>query len=289
MNLCSSAIKGSVEGMRPVEVRRRWLRGSSGRKVPVNPGGLTLDLMHALPFHPMLEKTSRRRRDQPIKLPFLFESSPDLNTTGWNDAPTLALYHHSPPSTPRRRPVSRSPQVFIHRSIQNLKQGNIALFVVFCGCLWVFLRALVGAGYDEGLSADADARIAKHPSLLSRWGPESQHMLEEQWAKLRRSSDGSGLWKKIKRDDVRAAQTLTADRPSSDPLQIAEFHIQPPPGETIEPSHIPAPEHDISEDLDAHDMPDASSTEDLPLTSDRSSEPTLMSATADEEDEDGLS
>jgi len=116
------------------------------------------------------------------------------------DAPSLALYDpvHRRPS---RSSIAHAPKHLFLRSVKNLRQGNLALFIVFCGCLIIFLRAIMGVGYDEGLSADADALHQQHPSLLARWGPQSQKMLEEQWARLRRSS-GSGLRGKIQKEDA---------------------------------------------------------------------------------------
>jgi len=190
------------------------------------------------------------------------------------DTPTLALYHiSSPPPSPHhhhhhRRASTRSPHHFIRRSVYNLKQGNVALFIMFCGCLIIFLRALCGAGYDEALSAHADARIAKHPSLLARWGPQSQRLLEKQW-KMLRSSGGSGLWGKIKRDDARAAEA--ARLPPID-QQTPKFHIQPLDDHNPSPS---IPEH---EDLDLHDNPAHSAT---PTAE------TAANLTSDEYEEDG--
>lgn len=233
------------------------------------------------------------------------------------DSPALALFN--PPVKPalKNRPISQAPRHFISRSLHNLRQGNFALFIVFCGCavagplpcaviadvshscLVIFVRALFGAGYDEAYSADADAAVQKHPSLLSRWGPHSQHALEQQWKKLRgRSGTGTGLWAKIRKEDEGASVASTRvpghdalhwlrvmedkalvgfgrraqdESAREDPARatdapgpadaaaegdvVADAVAQAPMA--VDPPHGHArPEHDISEDLDEHDVSD---------------------------------
>lgn len=208
------------------------------------------------------------------------------------DSPALALFNPPAPKPGlKNRPISHVPKHFITRSVHNLRQGNFALFVVFCGCFVIFVRALFGAGYDEAFSADADAAVAKHPSLLQRWGPHSQHALEQQWKKLRGRGEAgaSGLWAKIRKEDEGATSTHLhqrapgADalhwlrvmedkamvglgrRPASsstdaepEPTAPADAAVLPGGQQPAQAAHAvpPAPEHDISEDLDEHDVPD---------------------------------
>ncbi|KAH7108445.1 hypothetical protein BKA62DRAFT_22797 [Auriculariales sp. MPI-PUGE-AT-0066] len=188
------------------------------------------------------------------------------------DSPAIALFNQ-PGQQHQQHQLKSSPSHFIARSLHNIRQGNIALFVVFCGCFIIFSRALFGVGYDEGHSAQADAASAKHPSLLSRWSG-SQHALEEQWNKLRDrgSGDGhAGLWAKIKKEDE-TSTTARPHVPGADALhwlRVMEdraleglgrkrVHIDDQSGQI----HIALPEHDISEDLDAHDAHDGDDDND---------------------------
>ncbi|EJD52838.1 hypothetical protein AURDEDRAFT_111375 [Auricularia subglabra TFB-10046 SS5] len=208
------------------------------------------------------------------------------------DSPALALFNPPAPKPGlKNRPITHVPKHFVTRSVHNLRQGNFALFVVFCGCFVIFARALFGAGYDEAYSADADAAVAKHPSLLQRWGPHSQHALEQQWKKLRGRGEAgaSGLWAKIRKEDEGATSTHLHQRaPGADalhwlrvmedkamvglgrrqsastteavpePTAPADAAVVPGGESPAQAAHVapPAPEHDISEDLDEHDVPD---------------------------------
>ncbi|KZV86226.1 hypothetical protein EXIGLDRAFT_774825 [Exidia glandulosa HHB12029] len=205
---------------------------------------------------------------------------------GTIDSPALALFNPPAPKPAlKSRPITQAPRHFVSRSLHNLRQGNIALFIVFCGCFVIFVRALFGAGYDEGYSADADAAVQKHPSLLSRWGPHSQRALEQQWKKLRtRDGTGAGLWAKIRKEDEGSASSRIGGRaPGHDALHwlrvmedkaltglgrraqhpadvaaeadpVADAVAQAPLA--ARPEAPALPEHDISEDLDEHDVHD---------------------------------
>jgi len=186
-------------------------------------------------------------------LPFSFPDTMDVH-----DATSIAMYNHSPPPVYRAHSIAHAPRHFFQRSFKNLRHGNPTLFVVFCGCLIIFLRALFGAGYDEAYSADADAQIQKHPSILARWGPQSQQMLEQQWKNLRKSS-GQGLLGKIKKEDDGSAHRMFGEHPAEDALHwlrvmedkaMAGFgrrHAAPdghaPPDHESNAEPIVAPEH----------------------------------------------
>jgi hypothetical protein len=166
-----------------------------------------------------------------------------------HDATSIAMYSHSPPPVYRAHSIAHAPRHFFQRSFKNLRQGNPTLFVVFCGCLIIFLRALFGAGYDEAYSADADAQIQKHPSILARWGPQSQQMLEQQWKNLRKSS-GQGLLGKIKKEDDGSAHRMFGEHPAEDALHwlrvmedkaMAGFGRRP----AVPDGHAP-PDHEAS-------------------------------------------
>lgn len=215
------------------------------------------------------------------------------------DSPALALFN-PPPSQKqlphaKSRPVSLSlahaPRTFVTRSLHNIRHGNAALLIVFVACLIIFVRALFGAGYDEGSSADADAAVQKHPSLLARWGPQSQHALEQQWRRLRSRGASSGLWAKIRKEDEHPHPHSTSEHGPLHWLRAVEdrafgWHTsssssaapeQQPDAPAVQApvQHVHSPEHDISEDLDAHDAVD----EDELHSSSASSSSLVASAT----------
>lgn len=215
------------------------------------------------------------------------------------DSPAIALFNQ-----PTSNPVHRaSPRHFVTRSLRNIRQGNFALLIVFFGsvlrssvdgpldsslrcamlsCLVIFVRALFGAGYDEGYSAQADAASAKHPSLLARWGSQPQHAIEAQWKKLREKrseSTSAGLWAKIRKEDEGAASTPSAKVPGEDALHwlrvmedkaLTGLGRKPRPDAPLAHEHdvamheaadhvqvpVSVPEHPITEDLDEHDAHD---------------------------------
>jgi hypothetical protein len=194
------------------------------------------------------------------------------------DSPAIALFNQPATNSVHRGSLRH----FVTRSLRNLRQGNFALLIVFFGCLVIFMRALFGAGYDEGYSAQADAASAKHPSLLARWGSQPQHAIEAQWKKLREKrseSTSAGLWAKIRKEDEGAASSPSAKVPGEDALHwlrvmedkaLSGLGRKPRPDAPLAHEHgapmheaarhvqvpVAVPEHPISEDLDEHDVHD---------------------------------